>query len=70
MVRAIRGATTINENSADEIYTATTELLEEMTVQNGIEPDDIVSIIFSVTSVSMPLSLPLQQGKWAGRKRP
>ncbi|NLK88134.1 MAG: chorismate mutase [Clostridiaceae bacterium] len=50
MVRAIRGATTINENSADEIYTATTELLEEMTVQNGIEPDDIVSIIFSVTS--------------------
>jgi chorismate mutase len=50
MVRAIRGATTISQNSADEIYAATIELLKEMTVQNGIDKDDIISVIFSVTS--------------------
>jgi chorismate mutase len=50
MVRAIRGATTVNENSAEEIYSATRELLEEMTSRNGIGRDDIISVIFSVTS--------------------
>ncbi len=49
MVKAIRGATTVNVNSADEIYTATSELLKEMTEQNGIDKDDIISVIFSVT---------------------
>ena len=50
MVRAIRGATTINENSADAIYSATAELLQEMISQNGLNKEDIISIIFSVTS--------------------
>lgn len=50
MVRAIRGATTVSGNTADEIYAATTELLQEMTSQNGISRDDIISVIFSVTS--------------------
>ncbi len=50
MVRAIRGATTINENTAEEIFSVTIELLKEMTRQNDIRKDDIISIIFSVTS--------------------
>lgn len=50
MVRAIRGATTINENNAEEIYKATTELLREMISQNDIGKEDIISVIFSVTS--------------------
>ncbi len=50
MVRAIRGATTVNENSVDEINSATIELLKEITRQNQISEGDIISIIFSVTS--------------------
>lgn len=50
MVRAIRGATTIDRNSTDEIYAATVELLKEMTTRNVLGKDDIISIIFSVTS--------------------
>ena len=50
MVRAVRGATTINENTAEEINSATIELLKDLTKQNDISEDDIVSIIFSVTS--------------------
>jgi chorismate mutase len=63
MVRAIRGATTISQNSADEIYAATIELLKEMTVQNGIDKDDIISVIFSVTSDINAAFPQLQQGK-------
>jgi chorismate mutase len=50
MVRAIRGATTVSDNSADEIYAATAELLREMTSLNEIDKDDIISVIFSLTS--------------------
>ena len=49
MVRAIRGAITVETNSEQEILDSTFELLKTMTQQNGIEKDDIISIIFSVT---------------------
>ena len=50
MVRAIRGAITVEANEEQEILDNTCELLKEMTVQNGIEKEDIISIIFSLTS--------------------
>ncbi|HEY8350422.1 MAG TPA: chorismate mutase [Clostridiales bacterium] len=50
MVRAIRGATTVKDNTREEIFSATTELVSEIIEQNGLTRDDIISIIFSVTS--------------------
>jgi chorismate mutase len=50
MVNAIRGATTVDENTEQEILEATSELLKAMLEQNGIETEDIISVIFSVTT--------------------
>jgi len=50
MVRAVRGATTVNENTEKEIFDATAELLTMIMEQNNIEKSDVISIIFSVTS--------------------
>lgn len=48
-VRAIRGATTVSENSIAAIREAVTELLDELESCNSIDPDEIVSATFSVT---------------------
>jgi chorismate mutase len=50
MVRAIRGATTVEENTKDEILGAAAELVSEIMKRNGITRDEIVSIIFTVTT--------------------
>lgn len=50
MVRAIRGATTVKANEKQEILDATGELLREMVAQNGIVKEDIISILFSMTT--------------------
>lgn len=46
----IRGATTINEDTPDEIRAAVKELLEQIELRNMIARDEIVSIVFSSTS--------------------
>ena len=48
-VRAIRGAITAPTNSSEEILAATTEMLEELTKQNSLELDDIISAFFTTT---------------------
>jgi chorismate mutase len=50
LIRGFRGATTVKENNKDEILQATKILLEDMTKENGITPDLIVSVIISVTN--------------------
>jgi chorismate mutase len=47
--RGVRGATTANDSSSEEILKATRELLALMIRRNGIEPDDVCSAIFSTT---------------------
>jgi chorismate mutase len=47
--RGVRGATTIAENTREEILKATRELLALMIRQNGIEPRDVASALFSTT---------------------
>ncbi len=49
MIRAVRGATTVEKNDAGEILSETRELLKEIVEANGIKPEDMVSILFSVT---------------------
>ncbi|NJK99182.1 MAG: chorismate mutase [Spirulinaceae cyanobacterium SM2_1_0] len=48
-VRAIRGATTVTENSAPAIRTAVRELIDEIETRNRLDPEEIVSAIFTAT---------------------
>lgn len=50
MVRAVRGATTVEQNSEQEILDRVCELLLAMIEQNEILKEDIISVIFSVTT--------------------
>ncbi len=50
LVRAIRGATTVIENSRDAILEGTRELLEQIIERNNLNNADIISAIFTLTS--------------------
>ncbi len=48
-VRGLRGATTVEHNTSEEIISRTEQLLELMVGKNSIRTGDIISVIFSVT---------------------
>src|SRR3954453_16084929 len=48
-LRALRGATTCDENTRDEIDTKTQTLVRDLLDRNDIDHEDIVSIIFTAT---------------------
>ena len=48
-VRAIRGATVVEENTKTEIMEKTKEMLSKMICENNIDISDIISIVFSAT---------------------
>jgi len=48
-VRAIRGATTVSVNTVEAMQTAVCELLNEIETHNELNPEEIVSAVFSVT---------------------
>lgn len=48
-IRAIRGATTVEENSVKAIAEAVTEMLDILETKNKIDPTQIISVTFSVT---------------------
>jgi chorismate mutase len=47
--RGVRGATTVESNSRDDILASTRQLLALMIRLNGIEPQDVGSALFSTT---------------------
>ena len=47
--RGVRGATTVQANTRDEILTASRQLLALMIRRNGIGSEDVASAIFTVT---------------------
>jgi chorismate mutase len=49
IVRGIRGATTVHEDSADAILSATEELVRELIAANDLKPETIASALFTVT---------------------
>ncbi|MEM1393951.1 MAG: chorismate mutase [Cyanobacteria bacterium P01_A01_bin.80] len=49
-MQAIRGATTVPENTVEAIQEATMEILDEIEKRNKLHPTDMVSVTFSVTS--------------------
>lgn len=48
--RGIRGATSVEENTAAAIIAATRELLERIVALNELQIDDVASVAFTVTS--------------------
>jgi chorismate mutase len=47
--RGVRGATTVEANTREEILTGTRQLLALMIRLNGIEGEDVASAVFSLT---------------------
>ena len=47
--RGVRGATTVENNTRDEILTATRQLLALMIRLNDIQPEDVASALFTLT---------------------
>jgi chorismate mutase len=49
LCRGVRGATTADSNSRDDILTATRQLLALLIRLNGMQPEDVASAVFSLT---------------------
>ena len=48
-VRALRGATTVDHDTPEQLTTRTVALLEQMLERNGVDHEEIVSILFTAT---------------------
>ena len=48
-LRAIRGATTVDQDTGQQVTERTQALLQAMLQRNGVEHPDIVSVLFTVT---------------------
>ncbi len=48
-VRALRGATTIDEDTPAQVTERVIGLLEELFARNGLHHDDLISVIFTAT---------------------
>jgi chorismate mutase len=49
-VRAIRGAIQVDANERDAILDGTSELVREVLARNGVDPADLISIVFTATT--------------------
>ncbi|HSP46687.1 MAG TPA: chorismate mutase [Clostridiaceae bacterium] len=49
MMTALRGATTVENDTPDEIRMRTLELYDRLMEANTLEPERIISVVFSVT---------------------
>ena len=49
VVRALRGATTVEKDTPDHIGERVADLVRALFERNGLEPDDVVSMLFSAT---------------------
>jgi chorismate mutase len=65
MIRGVRGATTIQENTAEAIVTATGELLQAMIHVNDIDEEHVASVIFTTTP-DLDAAYPAQAARVAG----
>lgn len=67
-VRAIRGATTVPENTVTAIREAVHELLDALEINNDLDLDEIVSVTFSVTrdlDAVFPAAIARERKNWA-----
>ena len=48
-VRALRGATTVDADTQEQVYERVQALLRELLARNGVDHEDIISILFTAT---------------------
>jgi chorismate mutase len=48
-VRALRGATTVDADTEEQVHQRVKALVVEMLERNGVDKDDIISILFTAT---------------------
>jgi chorismate mutase len=48
-VRGLRGATTVADDSGEEVISATAELIQEMMGRNDLVKEDLITMIFTAT---------------------
>ncbi|MEC4819969.1 MAG: chorismate mutase [Scytonema sp. PMC 1069.18] len=66
-MRAIRGATTVPENTVEAMREAVMELLDELENRNQLHPTEIISVTFSVTrdlDATFPAAIARQRPYW------
>lgn len=66
-VRAIRGATTASDNTVEAIREAVIELLDELESRNQLDPDQIISAIFTTTrdlDAIFPAAIARERPQW------
>ena len=66
-VRAIRGATTASENTIAAIREAVTELLDAIEMGNELEPEDMISVVFTTTrdlDAIFPAAIARERSHW------
>ena len=63
--RGIRGATTVDADSAAEILAATRELLVSIVQANGVAVEDIASVVFTATQ-DLTAAFPAQAARGLG----
>ena len=66
-LRAIRGATTVSENSAEAIAEAVNEMLDDVEARNQLDPTQILSVTFSVTKdldAIFPAAIARRRPQW------
>ncbi len=66
-LKGLRGATTTKRNTAESIEDSVTELVNELVRRNQLEPQQILSITFSVTNdlnACFPASIARKQPGW------
>ncbi len=68
MIRGVRGAITVDVNSAAVILDATQELLEAMIASNQIAEDEVASILFTATP-ELTAAYPAKAARLIGWKR-
>ncbi len=65
VIRALRGATTCESDTPEEIYTVTQELLLALMERNELEHDDVVSLILT-TSPDLTSAFPATGARGIG----
>ena len=48
-VRALRGATTVDADTPEQVTTRIQALMRTLLERNGLEPDDLISVVFTAT---------------------
>lgn len=64
-VRAIRGATTVDVDTREQVIERTQELVRELVARNGLADEDLISILFTATD-DVRSAFPAEAAREAG----